>query len=299
MSHLSGKFPFNKVGFHHGYPVPDSEFHTWIMQQVKVGGPDGHPLNIDVDFELSDSSLHFQRLALYGHNPLHMSRMLQSIARRRDRNLLKSQQEGIARFEHLKSRITYDTVLEDGSLMNEIYDIFSEIFFNGTLRYLCKVEFDPEELSRCWGYCISPHNDPSGRQYIPDNVASLIRLHKLGQNPNFQDPTKRLRQYTDTLLHEMLHAFLGIYTCMGGADCPSKIACEERFKEAIGFSGHRGQWQEAALEMEIAAPAFLGQEFYMNRDASLREEGEEYIASLSRETLDDWGFDEYGREIRK
>jgi hypothetical protein len=51
--------------------------------------------------------------------------------------------------------------------------------------------------------------------------------------------------------------------------------------------------------MEKAAPIFLGEEFYMNRSASLQHEGAEYLNSLPRETLADWGVDEYGNEIQK
>jgi hypothetical protein len=42
------------------------------------------------------------------------------------------------------------------------------------------------------------------------------------------------------LLHEMLHAFLGIYTC-NGLHCPSMVACKGRLREAIGDKGHKGE----------------------------------------------------------
>lgn len=62
-----------------------------------------------------------------------------------------------------------------------------------------------------------------------------------------------------TLLHEMIHAFLGRYGCLGWAEggCGSD-ACVSLSYENFGKTGHGRAWQYIARTIEAALPRLLG-----------------------------------------
>lgn len=71
----------------------------------------------------------------------------------------------------------------------------------------------------------------------------------------------------------MLHAFLGIYACGGYYfKCPTRLACQNRMRDATGDRGHRIESLGAARDMEDAVIIFLGMRD-LNRSVGFRHEG--------------------------
>jgi hypothetical protein len=268
----SGEFPFSQVQFRYRHPLPGSAFENWVNQELSLGIGETHPWDKNIDFEINDVSVNFRKLSLYGHDPLQLSMVLQSIAKRQGINLLRSQREGIIQFGELTRQLSPNQELENDLLLEQFFNVFSDIFFNSALRGLCKVQFYPQISPQKHGECISPYHSLLGRQRIPENFASLINLKSRVTDARFQNmnPAKRPRKYLGTLLHEMLHAFLGIYIC-DGKRCSSRVECRNRYLTAIGRKGHKEEWQWAALEFEKAALALLGEELDIHRSLSFRK----------------------------
>jgi hypothetical protein len=97
------------------------------------------------------------------------------------------------------------------------------------------------------------------------------------------DRERRIRQL-GTLLHEMTHAFLELYSCFC-QDCRRKL-------KHLGPTGHGFAWQDAAFAIELAAndPSFLNLPVELGRYAALRTDLAEANEEAPRE-LSRWGFE--------
>jgi hypothetical protein len=72
-----------------------------------------------------------------------------------------------------------------------------------------------------------------------------------------------MKAYVETLLHEMIHAFLELWTC-------DHRGCIDGF-EKLGKTRHGKVWQEVALAIEdsVRDAGFLNLDLYLNRETSL------------------------------
>lgn len=213
MSIHSGLIPYDQIKFQHGFPLPGTAFEQWAFQEVCPGSEERYPRDVLFDFNHLENTGTFRRLSLYGHNPLELSIVVQTIVRRRGRKLLRSQQEGILQFKELKAQLLGmpSQELEDKRLMDLFFKAFDNVFFNGALRGLCKIRFDPQESMTLRGKCVSPYKSLEKRRKIPDNYACLIILIRLDKDRRFQDRKERISKYLGTLAHESLHSFFLAY----------------------------------------------------------------------------------------
>jgi hypothetical protein len=84
------------------------------------------------------------------------------------------------------------------------------------------------------------------------------------------------------LLHEMVHAFLHLYGCMG---------CQFQFQN-VGIRGHATSFQDAAYAIEMASrdPDFLNLHVDLHRLDSFKDELEAMGMGPPRD-VGKWGFD--------
>ncbi|KAE8451387.1 hypothetical protein EG329_004016 [Mollisiaceae sp. DMI_Dod_QoI] len=84
-------------------------------------------------------------------------------------------------------------------------------------------------------------SDSRPRKTTRQNARSLISIFEQ-TSPGIRE--YHLESYVGTLLHEMIHAFLCIYTCYCGS-------CQERFEWYEGVRGHGETWYSMAAELEM------------------------------------------------
>jgi len=102
-----------------------------------------------------------------------------------------------------------------------------------------------------------------GHHQIPDDFACLIEIKDLSKQADPLSPRLRFKEYIDTLLHEMLHAYFAIYTC---ATSP---ACKESCDTLLHRHGHGNAWQDAALVIENATEVKFEERIDMGREIGL------------------------------
>jgi hypothetical protein len=159
----------------------------------------------------------------------------------------KRQKDAVDRFIHQGSwNLAQRDNLKD---LNKFFDIFDDAYFGGLLKGYCRLEMiaDDNQLSRrsgvaCDGRCevYWPGEDLDPR-YAMEKPFILISIN----NRSRRDPFKSIRDHLEVLLHEMLHAIFGIYTC----ECEN--GCKQRHIRE-GGGGHWVEWQAAAKAIEFA-----------------------------------------------
>lgn len=87
------------------------------------------------------------------------------------------------------------------------------------------------------------------RAIMKINIAH--RLHR----PD--DLSRNMSKLLNTLLHEMCHAYLGLYSCHAGSSCPSMTCSAVPFKQNHGSTQHGRAWQWLAKVIEDRAPLLL------------------------------------------
>ncbi|KAJ8065383.1 hypothetical protein OCU04_006072 [Sclerotinia nivalis] len=85
---------------------------------------------------------------------------------------------------------------------------------------------------------------------------------EIWRRPDIANRQERLRSYLETLLHEMIHAFLNIYTCL----CSK---CSHDIPRTIGHTGHGLPWHKIADNIERFVKSKLDLELDLERRACL------------------------------
>lgn len=94
---------------------------------------------------------------------------------------------------------------------------------------------------------------------IREEIKTTIEIWR---RPDITIREDRLRSYLETLLHEMIHAFLNIYTCL----CSK---CSYDIPRTIGHTGHGLPWHKIANSIESFVKTKLNLELDLERRASL------------------------------
>ena len=275
MSTKARRFTQPELQFRHGRLVPRSKPDRCVKDQSGEGSSKS---------KTGDRNVKINRLMLSGHSPRDLSAAFLNFVSKRDQDLTCSQRYGISQFRALVAETSNQkSNLEDENLMLQYYHIFDNVFFGGSLLGLCKIIFrQPEEMpENTLADTTSPETTLSYRKYIPDNYAALIRLTILAprRNLDYNAYEVRHKAYLETLLHEMTHAYFGIYVCM----CNN--SCQGLYEELIGEWGHRKCWQEAALALEKATLPLLGMALGMDIKLNVSCDPGKYSSVLELETL--------------
>lgn len=150
------------------------------------------------------------------------------------------------------------------------FNIFDKDFFFGALSNgvccLKVIEAGSDE----WNTNI---NDPRRLDgYARRTYSSLPELEKpyctitIYERPADEaDGESRLRHCVGTLLHEMVHCFIMVYTC----PCPS---CAETFKAQYGQKHHGETWHILATDLQKAVRDILGIAVDLGIDIAMAEE---------------------------
>lgn len=170
------------------------------------------------------------------------------------------------------------------SRLREYYDIYSDLFFFGSLKNLCLISIETAGID-CLGETI--FGAPDGESVIPQGYAATIKIKaRYPEAPGFVNE-EIMSHYLETLLHEMLHAFFGIYSCQ----CSE--ACKNHFEDIVGQWGHHKAWQYAATVIEYAVFDLLKIEVTMDREIGLVDDWKE-------EGIPDWfGRDQFKWDLDK
>ncbi|KAH8778020.1 hypothetical protein BGZ57DRAFT_347124 [Hyaloscypha finlandica] len=151
------------------------------------------------------------------------------------------------------------------NLVNEWFPILDEIFFFSTVGPHLKNG-------------IHVYNDPTPEadKSVYDNAKSWIEVnvgHELGHR-------RCERQFLATLLHEMVHAFLGTFSC-------GKKCCQDNAKEV---KGHGSVWCNAMFKVKTKFEQLVGWEADFNIASSVMLEMEESSWQPRKDQLVRWGL---------
>ena len=167
-------------------------------------------------------------------------------------------------------------------LLEEYYDVFNEIFFFTALQHNCS-NF---EMIRAGTDEWKKQNSKSELACALDNRPYVLS-RQIVQAPIYilervesETHAQRMQNYIESLLHEMTHAIIQIYTCHC-ADCGNKYETEE------GKTGHGQTWQAIAHAVEKFCFKELGVELDLDRAPGLASE----INAAYTEILDTYELD--------
>lgn len=160
----------------------------------------------------------------------------------------------------------------DEVVIQNFYKKFDVIFFFGTLAGRCTWEIDWETLPGVLGYCHTAEQYGYNTQMKGPSAhqRSVIKLQK---NLN-TSRDKRLSSYLSTLLHEMCHSFMMVWSC----DARSCYANDE----LLGTTGHGDAWQNTCTAVDKAVRKQFGLKFDMGRTVSYAHELAETGAQPSK-----------------
>jgi len=271
MSIASKRFPSMElfpIRFRHGRVVRGSTFERQVNQDSHCRTENPRLIHVG---QSDDGSTRIDLLEFAGHIPEQLNFTLKRFAERRGACRTRCQVAAISRF-NIAIKEQSHQILEDNCLLMEYFNIFDQIFFFGCLKGLVNVEFKLEMTNRDdFGICAHQHHDLASRQTIPDNFAASISIRNLSRDPNYSPQRTRLEKYLGTLLHEMLHAYLGIYMC----DCCPR--CHQLSDRIMGTSGHGPTWHEAAFALEQATHPLIGRKLELGRrNGMISEYGPDY-----------------------
>ncbi len=120
-----------------------------------------------------------------------------------------------------------------------------DLFFGGALSAYCKLELSPkppplQDGAKLLGVC----EKWARKNLFTGKLASVHCEIKIWTEKDISDERARRLDQLGTMIHEMIHAYLEIYSC------PYK-PCKERLSNA-GKTGHGFAWQDAAFAIATA-----------------------------------------------
>ena len=133
--------------------------------------------------------------------------------------------------------------------LRKFFVIFNAVLFNGVLTgyerdlHWYERRIAGGELGYCRLMLPGSELDPRFKLEYPLGPIWILKSGTL------RDPTAKIEDYLETLVHEMLHALFFIYAC----SC--KSGCAEKLHDAVyrRWKGHCASWQAAAYAIERAS----------------------------------------------
>lgn len=139
--------------------------------------------------------------------------------------------------KHLRSLDLRHAVPRPQHFFGKVVEIFSQLFFLGALS--------SRSVKIIWGL------DESSLHGITSGMTIVL-------NPQRHSHRLAPPAVLCTILHEMLHIFLCLYSCRGGvASCGNEV-CEYLRVDNLGIGGHGRAWQYMAQKIEAEMPRLLG-----------------------------------------
>jgi hypothetical protein len=147
---------------------------------------------------------------------------------------------------------------ENDEDLRKFFDIFNDVYFNGVLAGHCKLEWYESTVGGNRGSALAvcepylPGNtvnenyvlDP---RFKPEKPWAQIGMRKASNSLAIYNPTAKLEQYHNCLVHEMLHAVFVVYAC----NC--KNGCSKKFDDVmVAHGGHDDSFLAAANAIEKA-----------------------------------------------
>lgn len=112
---------------------------------------------------------------------------------------------------------------------------------------------------------VTVFNNPHQLRYHDDSDSVAAEIHVYESDQVDDDRLDaRARFYTGTILHECLHAFVGLYVC----NCS---ACWKGYRDIVSLTGHGPRFLEMALRLQQLATKVFGT-IDLRVEASLAEE---------------------------
>lgn len=262
-----------EIEMYNGAPHKGSDFSRYINRQRKLD----HLSDIGPREDDNDNV----GLLMHNHRPDQLARAIRSYTSMNDKTLVREdgdyvwtgtafetrQQEAVKKYQNLlptasnksvpKNRFKNTHLLEQ---LEKYYKVLDDIFFFGSLKNLCLLRVKTE-LNEALGECYHGTKKPS--KEISDGFACAIHISAAHDVQEEQRRKNYMFVYVETLLHEMIHAYFRIYTCI----CTK--ACRRTSEKMVGNSGHQQSWQEAALVIEESSERLLGHRIDMSRRWSL------------------------------
>jgi hypothetical protein len=227
------------------------------------------------------SHLDVSELAKLRHSPPDLVKKAEDETRRREKNLSQNQQSALAEYkqQQIYKRLSSNK-FRDEDVIRVYFDFFDELFYCGSLKKYCKVKLSSLSIKKLadlkwraffWG---SPP-----KAHLVRVVIRIFRRDVITDNM-----TRRIF-YLGSLLHEMTHAFLELYSCWHS----SCRLCLQH----LGPTGHGFAWQDIAYAVEKAAndPKFLNLPVELGRYDSLHLELDEIKEHVPYLDLSRWGSD--------
>jgi hypothetical protein len=212
-----------------GLPDPSSKFRKRIAEDIR----NQHLRKIVLNKTKYPSS----DIVFLGHTPEQLAGALKDFVHSwkifgKNYGINRTQRTGISEYKKLRKGTSPDH--PDAKLLKKYCLSFNKIFFLGALRNLAVVQIhgaNPTSEGDCYSH------DNSGKVDVPPNSASLIKLfeHKGAYYSN----DALLKGYLGTLLHEMLHSFLSIYSCRCSQECNDRYKCHVRGTNWYSTVWHR------------------------------------------------------------
>ncbi|KAF8859177.1 hypothetical protein BDZ45DRAFT_689470 [Acephala macrosclerotiorum] len=221
------------------------------------------------------------------HSAADVARKAMEYARRREPGLNSRQRHALAWYRSGEFNKTLRTAHDNEKrILNAYFHFFDDLFFGGCLSksrrsvYLTKKETKVLKVAgESSTYCRKVHGKCE--------ASGTIWIHRATHITNTHD---RGLFCLSTLLHEMLHCFLDIYTC-------PKPSCRDDLKQ-LGKQ-HGFAWQDAAyaLEKAVTDTKYLNLPLMLERPFELVLELSEW-GNPPIENLGRWGFTKKDLRIR-
>jgi hypothetical protein len=220
------------------------------------------------------------------HCPKHLTERVISFSKLRGRHLSPLQRHALDCYHkddiyNLRGNINN---FKNTDILGAFFNLFDKLFFFGTIKERCRVQFSSVEsrVSRLQGY-----SKFSAVGIVAFGERPKLRAKIKLYSGNETEPRRRLRLigYIGTLLHEMIHTFLELWSCPN-RDC-------NRRHEANGVTGHGYLFLDISYALQRAAMdrGLLGLDLDVTNECSLAEELKEAgRREIPRHRLAGWGF---------
>lgn len=173
-------------------------------------------------------------------------------------NLLPTQKLALTKWSALRTSCTIKTEPPTHAVLQDVADVFNELFFCGHLPRsklrLVLTGATSTSLATTW---------PSPTQDHPETIAINIMSHCL-----WARPIKVLQ----VLLHEMSHCYLGRYTCYPWSLTRLACAtgsCGASYQTNLREGGHGRAWQYLTRAIEDCMPRYLNLPGNLGRDLGI------------------------------
>ncbi|KAE8444460.1 hypothetical protein EG329_000551 [Mollisiaceae sp. DMI_Dod_QoI] len=181
------------------------------------------------------------------HNSNWLAEKVISFSKRRGDNLTRRQNAAILRYrtDSIFNLSKADAHRTDEEVLATYKILFDDLFFFGSLFPKCKtfLTYPSGRKKLLHGYtnCDEEFKLKWEFPFLQKHLEAEITVCR----SNEKRRRERLRNYLGTLLHEMIHAFLGIWGCR-------YKGCYNTWQRQ-GVRGHGHAWQDMAAAVEIAA----------------------------------------------